>query len=46
MYKDPKSIKEGNVPIAQANGIKHLRDTKEFSVLEIQPGHYNFEAAL
>ncbi|NIM97052.1 MAG: family 78 glycoside hydrolase catalytic domain [candidate division Zixibacteria bacterium] len=44
--KDPKSIKEGNVPIAQANGIKHLRDTTELSVLEIQPGHYNFEAAL
>jgi len=46
MYKDPKSIKEGNVPIAQANGIKHLRDTKGLSVLEIQPSHYNFEAAL
>jgi len=44
--KDPKSIKEGNVPIAQADSIKHLRDTKEFSVLEIKPGHYNFEAAL
>jgi alpha-L-rhamnosidase len=44
--KNPKSIKEGNVPIAQANGIKHLRDTKELSVLEIQPGHYNFEVAL
>jgi len=44
--KDPKSIKEGNFPIVQANGIKHLRDTKEFSILEIQPGHYNFEAAL
>jgi len=44
--KDPKSIKEGNVPIARANGIKHLRDTKELSILEIQPGHYSFEAAL
>lgn len=44
--KDPKSIKEGNVPIARANGIKHLRDIKELSILEIQPGHYNFEAAL
>jgi len=43
---DPKSIREGNNPITGANGIKHLRDTKEYSVLEIQPGHYNLEAAL
>jgi alpha-L-rhamnosidase len=44
--KDPESIREGNNTITQANGIKHLRDTKEHCVLEIQPGGYNFEAAL
>jgi alpha-L-rhamnosidase len=43
---NPKSIKEGNLPAARAEGIKHLRDTKEHSVLEVQPGRYNFEAAL
>ncbi|MGD2095733.1 MAG: family 78 glycoside hydrolase catalytic domain [Phycisphaerales bacterium] len=44
--KNPKSIKEGNTPLAEAYGIKHLRNTKEHSILEIQPGHYNFEVAL
>jgi len=42
---DPDSIREGNKPIAEADGIKHLRDTEEHSILEIQPGHYSFEAA-
>ena len=44
--KDPKSIREGNNPIGDSDGIKRLRDTKEYCVLEIQPGRYNFEAAL
>jgi alpha-L-rhamnosidase len=43
---DPKSVKEGNAPLPKARGVKHLRDEKGRSVLEIQPGHYSFEAAL
>jgi alpha-L-rhamnosidase len=42
--KNPESIREGNNPIDKVNGIKHLRNTKKYSILEIQPGNYNFEA--
>jgi alpha-L-rhamnosidase len=44
--KDPGSIKEGNTPIQKTSGVKHLRDEKGCSVLELQPGQYNFETAL
>ena len=44
--QDPGSIKEGNMPLQKAPGVKHLRDEKGCSVLELQPGQYNFEAAL
>ncbi len=44
---DPKSIKEGNVPLAQAHGVRHLQeDEKGRAVLEVQPGNYTFEANL
>lgn len=44
--RDPKSIKETNVPLATVRGVRHLKDEKDRSVLEIQPGHYSFEAVL
>ena len=44
---DPQSIKEGNVPLSKARGVKHLReDEKGRAVLEVQPGQYTFEANL
>jgi alpha-L-rhamnosidase len=42
--KDAKSIKEGKNSLSKINGVKYLRSTKKYSILEIQPGHYNFEA--
>ncbi len=44
--KNPKSVKEGNASLTEVRGVKHLRDEKGHSVLEIQPGHYSFEAAI
>ncbi|MEK7994811.1 MAG: family 78 glycoside hydrolase catalytic domain, partial [Planctomycetota bacterium] len=44
--KDRKSIKEANVPLAKVRGVRFLRDENGGPVLEIQPGHYSFEAAL
>ena len=44
--QNPQSAKEGNVPLAKAQGIKRLRDEKGRCVLEIQPGQYTFEANL
>ena len=44
--QDPQSIKEGNVPLSKARGVRHLRNEKGRSVLEIQSGHYTFEANL
>jgi alpha-L-rhamnosidase len=44
--ENPESIKEGKRPLLDAPGIKHLRDEKERSVLELQPGQYNFESVL
>jgi alpha-L-rhamnosidase len=44
---DIQSIKEGNVPVSQARGVKRLReDEKGRAVLEVQPGQYRFEANL
>jgi alpha-L-rhamnosidase len=44
---DPKSIKEGNVPLPEAQGVRLLReDEKGRAVLEVQPGQYTFEAKL
>jgi alpha-L-rhamnosidase len=42
---DPKSVKEGGLPVANARGVRHLRDGNGLSVLEVQPGHYTFETA-
>jgi alpha-L-rhamnosidase len=42
----PKSIKEGNVPLSKAKGVRHLRDEKGRAVLEVQPGKYTFDANL
>jgi len=44
---NPQSIKEGNVPLTQARGVKRLReDEKGRCVLEVQPGQYTFVANL
>jgi alpha-L-rhamnosidase len=41
------SIKEGNVPLSKAQGVKQLRvDKKGRAMLEVQPGNYTFEASL
>jgi hypothetical protein len=42
----PQSIKEGNVPLSKAQGVRHLRYEKGRAVLEVQPGNYTFEANL
>ncbi len=44
--KNPKSVKEGNVPLTKVSGVKHLRNEKGHSILEIKPGNYTFEADL
>jgi len=43
---DAKSIKEGDVPVSKARGVRHLREEKGRSVFEIQPGRYTFETDL
>jgi alpha-L-rhamnosidase len=44
---DTQSIKEGNVPLSKALGVRRLRqDEKGRAVLEVQPGQYTFEARL
>jgi alpha-L-rhamnosidase len=42
---EPGSVTESDKPVTSADGIKHLRNTKEHCVFEIQPGRYDFEAA-
>jgi alpha-L-rhamnosidase len=42
---DPKSVKEGGLPVANARGVRRVRDGNGLSVLEIQPGRYTFETA-
>jgi len=44
--QNPQSIKEGNVPLSKASGVRHLRNEKGRVVLEVQPGNYKFEASL
>ena len=44
--RESQSIKEGNVPLAQAQEIRHLRDEKGRAVLEVQSGQYTFESKL
>jgi len=42
---DPKSVKEGGIPLGTARGVSRLRDNTSQSVLELQPGNYVFETA-
>ena len=42
----PQSIKEGNVTLSKARGVRHLHNEKGRAVLEVQPGRYKFEANL
>ncbi len=42
---NPDSIKEGNKPLPEAPGVKHLSNEKNHSILELQSGRYLFEAA-
>jgi len=44
--KNPNSVKEGGTPFQTVSGVKHQRDEKGRSILELQPGQYNFEAEL
>jgi hypothetical protein len=46
LTKNPDSIKEGGRPLLKTSGVRHLRDEKGRSVLEIQPGQYSFESML
>jgi alpha-L-rhamnosidase len=43
---DPGSIREGDLPLGKARGVKHLRNESGRSVLEAQPGRYTLEGAL
>jgi len=43
---NPRSIKEGNTPLTQSDGVGHVRNQGGYSIIEIQPGHYSFETDL
>ena len=44
--QDPRSIKEGNVYLSRARGVRRVREEKGRCVLEVQSGQYTFEAKL
>jgi len=43
---NPQSIREDRKPFNKAVGVRHLRDEKGCTVMELQPGEYHFVADL